>query len=355
MLISTKSIEKRSYIIYGQCIFKHANDIANLIAEKTIYVLMFTNKKNEDFTIFVNGSPIIQLYNVYEKIRNAISPVKINGISVYPPEFELIDIYRKLYLPNYADKWDLYDDLKVKLEHQLFQRRSIIGGKHKTTTFNVQKLLNWLKTRYDYVLIGLNAVNILTKRDKFLGKVQIITRSVEKIVQDVDIFIKQYIGFSPTFKVHNANISTEPRIEKTVVTVTLKINNKSKKIHILDIFNNAEYELIPYAIINNWNIGYPNVIKMFLLLDLWFLRILKALGKIQNLSSVTSQIFTSIKEIDNIDKTIYTDESYLGTNYELQRYKKIQGTNNEFFPYNPTQHKYIKGEYRTVSITSKDC
>jgi len=350
-LISKPRSTKRSYIIYGTNIFKHANNLSNDIAKKTIYVLLFTNKKNEDFTILVNGSPLIQLYNIYSKMELAIQPIKMNNMMMYPPEFELINVYHKLYLPNFASEWDIYKEYKVVLEQQLIKRKNIIGGKKQIKPkkpFDSRVILNWIKERSGYVLIGENAINTLTNKPKNLNKIQIITDHVQQFTSELENFIKQYTGFEPTFKVHSANIPIESRIQKTVVTINIKINGKRRNLHILDIFNNAEYELIPYTTYDGFNIAYPNVLKMFQLLDLWYLRILKALGMIENISHITSNIFSNLELINNLSDSLYTKEAYIGINYEYQRYKKKQGTNNKFFPYNPSQHKYIKGSYRHI-------
>lgn len=352
ILVSEKITNKRYYVIYGPNIFKHANNLANSIAKLTIHVLMFTNKQNEDFSITVNGSPLIQLYNLYSKLREAIAPVKINDMFMYPPEFELIDIYHKLYLPNYANDWDKYTQLRLKLEDQLQKRRDVIGGKPKHRTqrpFNANILLNWLlKNKHEYVLIGDNAINTLLDKPKNLNKVQIISPVVDKFMSEVGNFIKQYTGFLPTFKTHNANTPIEPRIRKTVVSITLKVKGKSRIVHILDIFNNAEYELIPYTKYKGLNIAYPNVLKMFQLLDLWYLRILKALGKIDDIKSITSSILHNLETIGSLSDTLYRKEFYIGINYDTKMYKKIQGTGNKFYPYNPEQYRYLNGNYRHI-------
>lgn len=351
VLLEEKNNNASSYTIYGDNIFRHANNLANIIATHTIFVLLFTNDKNKDFTITVNGIPLIQLYNIMPRIRKIVFPITVRGMFMYPPEFELLEVYRKLYLPNFASEWEAYNKIRIKLEKLLTDRTTIIGGernKKKHRLFDANIILNWLRGRRDYVLIGDNSINVLLDKKKDKYKVQIISNSVDKFIAELENFIIQYTGFEPTINTHNANIPEEPRITKTVVSVNLKINGKQKIVHILDVFNNAEYELIPFTTYRGLSIAYPNVIKHFQLLNVWYLRTLKAFGKIHNIKHLINRIIDNISIINTIPNKLFTTEEYIGINYDVKLYKKIQGTGNEFYPYNPEQHRYLKGCYRKV-------
>lgn len=362
-LIKKEKTTFREYTIYGDNIFNHANNLANNIAKITIYVLMYTNKKNEDFSITVNGARFIQLFNIPYKLRNMIVPVKVDDILMYPPEFELIDLYHKLYLPNYEEEWGKLQDIEQEIRKQMYDRRKVLGGyhdkkkhqdqqQHKSFFIDNKIILNWLKGRTDYVLIGINAINILNESDDYYQKVQIITDSpVETVVNEFSNFIFQYIGFRTMHKTHSANISFEPRLEKTVVNVTLPDKKKGKRtIHLLDIFNAAQYELIPYTTFNDLNVGYPNVLRMFMLVDLWFLRILFALNLINDkaLKQSAGVVFNYMGDIDKIVISKYSRELYLGVVIDLMRYKQKKSLQNTFYPYSPEQHRYQKGYYRKI-------
>lgn len=362
-LIKKEKTTFRSYTIYGDNIFRHANNLANEIAKITIYVLMYTNKKNEDFSITVNGVRFIQLFNIQSRLRRVIVPVKVGGMSMYPPEFELIELYHKLYLPNYADDWDKLQELEVEIRKQMYDRRKILGGyhnkqkhqqsqKYKGTFADNKIIMNWLKGRSDYVLIGINAINILNGSNSYYQKVQILTSCpAEKIVGEFSNLIFQYIGFRVTHKSHNANISFEPRLQKTVVSVTVPDPKRGKRtIHLLDIFNSPQYELVPYTTYSDLNIGYANVLRMFMLVDLWFLRILFALNLINEraLKQSVDVVFENLSNVDKISLSKYSRELYLGTYVDIVRYKQKQSLKNTFYPYNPEQTRYQKGEYRKI-------
>lgn len=342
-----------TYIIYGDFIFKHANNLSNEIAKINIFTLLYTNIKNEDFSITVDGNRLIQLFNIHKKLIPTIIPVQIGNMNLYPPEFELIEIYHKLYLPNYAENWDKLKDWESHIKTQLSDRRQIIGGgeqkwKKSKNIIDNTIILNWIKGRIDCILIGINAVNILLDDDRFCQKVQIITCcSIEKILNEFNNLIFQYFSLRSHHKTRSVNISTEPRLRKTVVSVTLK---NQKTIHLLDIFNAAEYELVPYTTYANLDIGYKNVLRMYFLIDLWFLRTLKVLNFIDdnNLKKSIGIIFNYLEKINKIPDDRYSREVYLGTYSDLVRYKQKVGTQNVFFPYSPEQHRYLKGTYRSV-------
>lgn len=363
-LVDEKKTSFRSYVVYGDHIFQHANNMANMIAKLTIYVLMYTNKKNEDFSIVVNGTRFIQLFNIQKKLISMIMPVKINNIRMYPPEFELIDIYHKLFLPNFYDEWEMLEGLEIKIRKQMVSRKKVIGGAkqiNNVLSTHVPKIhnsiiLNWLKDRDDYILIGVNAVNLLNNEDitkKYFQRIQIITSSPsEKIVGEFSQYMVGKTGLEPSAKYRSANFPLEPRLQKIVISVRVPTpkNQKPSTIYLLDIFNAAQFELVPYTTYKHLDVGYPNVFKMFFLLDLWFLRILYAFGFThQNtLKQYVDEIFNNLNNVDRIHHSKYSSEMYLGVHIDLSRYKQKQGLKNIFYPYNPEQHRYLKGDYRKI-------
>jgi hypothetical protein len=346
----------REYIIYGANIFKHANNLSNEIAKITIYVLLYTNKKNEDFSIVVNGKKLIQLFNISKKYDAVINPVqiKVRGSSMllYPPEFELINIYHQLYSPKYAQEWEKLTVWEKTIRKQLVERQKIISGGGKPynnkKTVDNKYIFQWLKDRDDYVLVGTNAINKFLQSNEYFQKIQIITKSpIKKFVNEFDNFIFQFTGRNTFSKTHSANIQTEPRMQKTVVSVKLN----SKTVHLIDIFNNAQFELIPYTTYDGFSIAYPNVLKMFIMVDIWFFRILFALN-ILTQSTLNRAVQTQLLKLDKVDLITldkYDKESYMGSYNDLMRYKQKEGLNNAFYPYNPEQHRHRKGAYRTMT------
>lgn len=369
MLIKKEKTTLRSYIIYGDYIFGHANALANLIAAINIYVLLFTTTKNEDFTIVVDGNRIVQLFNIPKRFIHVIKPVKIgaSNILLYPPEFELIEIYHQLYLPNYYSDREKLELWERELRLQLSNRRGIIGrGESKTTKFSKPTnllmdnkiIINWLKNRNDYVLIGTNAINTLLNDSRYCQKIQLIVAdNISLFINELSNLIAQHTGHTPTYKSHQTHLPTEPRLTKTVLSINIPASkhSPSRNMHLVDIFNAASYELIPYTVYANINIGYPNVLKMFTLIDLWFLRILSALGFVTK-NSLEKGVGINLRLLDKTDEislSMFGRELYLGVYSDIKRYKQKQGSANVFYPYNPEQCRYQKGTYRVISHGKK--
>jgi hypothetical protein len=386
-LLNKNKTNSSSYIIYGTNIFKHANAICNAIAVVNIYVSLSTNVKNEDFEIFVDGAPMIQLWNVQPKLITTISPILINDMLLYPPEFELMSIYHKLYVPNYASEWSKLKELSLIIYDQFKDRQLIIGGKHKKQKFknssnfknsssfknssnfkakeNYSKaqsgisniiILNWLKGRKDYMLVGKNAINILNNTytehrqdSKYEQKIQIIVSSnINNFITEFKNLIKQLTGYDPYSKTYNLNLLIEPRLEKVLVSVVIN----TRTIHLLEIFNAAAYELVPYSIYKDFNIAYKNVIRMYQLIDLWFFRLLAAMNLIKSsyLKTLVENIFKTFDSIDDIPDDIYELELFMGINVELKRFKQKNKISSGIYPYYPENYRYNHGgKYREIN------
>lgn len=147
LLADIEENKVKSYVIYGSDIFIHANNLANEISKITIHVFLFTNIKNQDFTVMVNGINTIQFYNISKKLNSLFLPVKKNKFLIYPPEFELLEIYYKLYSPLYFKDWEELEIIKNSIEKQFIDRKKIIGGLtiNKKLNFDTSIIFNWLK------------------------------------------------------------------------------------------------------------------------------------------------------------------------------------------------------------------
>jgi hypothetical protein len=340
---------RREYVIYGTNIFNHANNLANKISKVNIYVKLYTNLKNEDFSILVNGGNLVSMFNIKKGLMRIINPINHKGVLMYPPEFELINIYHKLYSPIYHKEWEKIEKIERGLVKTLYHREPIIGG-HINENRNMYNslVIEWLKKRGDYILIGFNAVNILTKKEPNHGKIQIIASSVDNIITGLGKMILKHTGYHMSHKVFNARINTEPRLQKTLVDITIH-ETKPRTIRILEIYNSAEYELVPYVVYDNINVGYPDVLRMLLLVDMFFIRVLSSINTKNKKMAQTEihNIFNYIKLSHSIDLSPLV-ESYIGINSSLIKYKKKQGLKNEFFPYIPEQYRYHNGSYRLL-------
>ena len=338
----------KTYVLYGSDIFIHANNIANEIAKITIHVFLFTNVKNQDFTIKVNGMDIVQLYNISKKLKNLVLPIEKNNLLLYPPEFDLMEIYYKLYSPLFSKDWPELENIKNIIEAQFISRKEILGGLivKKEKKFDNSIIFNWLKNRTDYIIIGINAIELLNDSRNYNKKVQIITSTnIDVIVKEIKSYIFQSTGLYINVNTNNLLVPFDLRLNKS--TISIKLDNN--RIYVLDIFNNAQYDLVPFTTYNGFQLGYPNVLKMFLLIDIRFSRVMHILNVINStqLNKSISILFDYLTRINKLDNKKFIEE-YLGVISDYSKYKKKLGLGNIYFPYSPEQYRYQNGEYRKI-------
>jgi hypothetical protein len=320
-------------IIYGDYIFKHANDISNLIALKTIYTSLITNIKNEDFTITVNGLPAIRLMSVHSRMLPAIHTVVKNETKQYPPELELIEIYHRLHQPQRASEWPHLLRLERMIRSTL--NSSTTGGRREQKlNVNHDIVKRWVSNRKDYILIGRNAVSKATGGN-ITDKIQVIAGA--SFIADFTKYIEQFRG-TPVIRKQPALLGHEPRLVKTSFQIEYNTT-----MYLLDVYNAVEYELIPYFTLRGVNIAHPYVLNMYALVDYWTFSVIAALGK--KSQPPIAPVLALLKKIDAIEKK---EHSYMGVNIEVEIYRKKEGLANPFFPYIPENHRYVKGNYRTV-------
>ena len=343
------------FTIYGEDISRHANRLANILAEINIYVVMYTTTKDEDFSITVDGNRMVQFYNVHARLAASIVPVVVDGVRMYPPEMELIDVYHKLYLPSYAAEWDRLSDVEGVLRGEVARRvGGTEGGKDKGkgkggVPWSAAVVMGWLRGREDCLIVGVNAINIMEGVDKYVQKFQVVTSGdVDKFIDGFASMVFQCSGVRVQKKLHRVGLATEPRLTKTVVSVAKDGGGCTA---VLDVFNAAAFELVPYTVRVGVRVGHPYVVRMFLLIDLWLVRILGTLKLMDKggVDRIAAGIIDDMKRIDKFGGAVRGGEEYLGVHVDLARFKQKASLDNGVYPYYPEQQRYQKGGYRQAS------
>ena len=361
------------FAIYGGDISRHANRLANILAGINIYVVMYTTTRGEDYSITVDGNRMVQLYDVHARLAASIVPVVVDGVKMYPPEMELIEVYHRLYLPNYAGEWGGLCEVEGVL------RAAALGGgadggadggrrkrgrdkkkdrgegeaqgeKKGGPLWTAAVVMGWLRGRDDCLVVGVNAVNVMAGVDRYVQKFQVVTGGdVEGVVDGFAAMVLQCSGARVQRKLHRVGLATEPRLTKTVVSVAREGGGYTA---VLDVFNAATYELVPYTVRAGVKVGHPYVVKMFLLIDLWLVRILGALKLMDRggVERIAAGIAGDMGRVDEVGGAFGSGgEEYLGVHVDLARFKQKASLENGCYPYYPEQQRYQKGGYRQVS------
>lgn len=329
-----------SYILYSSNIFAHANKLSNILSEHTIYVKLFTNVKNEDFIIIVNNYRLIQLYNITKKLELIINPLVINEFLIYPPEFELMQIYHDLYNPSKASEWEKTQELEIKIYEKFIKRKTIIGGKKKVKQLYPKHILNWLMNKKNCILIGINGINLINSTENYKSQFQIIANEV--FIQEFSTFIFQITGRETNVKKYSNLIQND----KLLVKHSIYIKFPQGNLKIMNVWNSIEYELVPYKTIKNIRVGSNNVILRFLLVNIWNTRILDFLNKKKS-TSLLNEIINYVNLIRG-EKIKLNKYSYMGTYIDPIREKQKKSITNTFYPYVPKKYKLKHGKYRDV-------
>ncbi len=316
------------YVLYGDHIFRHANDLSNILADLIFSVVLFTTEKNMDFTILVDGLRMVQLYNIHRKLKQALAPIVKNGQMYCPPEFELIDVYHKMYMPVHASEWCELSVREIELRKQIIPRKEIIKGAYQSVFFK------WIRSQQNCIFVGDAAIKIL--QDQHPSHIQFISANVESTIKQIENLMGK-INVDVRVKTRSMMLHIEPRLRRTTITANGK--------HLCDIFNNAEFDLVPYQERKSMRIATRPVRNMLLMVDLHALRTVHALGFVQNIDQKVNQIFNLLDKSDKHRCNLF---SHIGIYSDVQRYKQKKGTANEFFPYVPAQYKHQKNEYRII-------
>lgn len=325
------------FVIYGQFIFKHANDMANIITEKhTPMVELYTVIKNRMFTMKINNEAnMIQFINIDPIDIRQIQPVDNKWL---PPMVELIDIYHKLYIPSlYGDRNDW-----IRLESACWDR--FYTKSNHTTKKSIKPynsiLLKWVTGRKDCVLIGAMATTH-SSRNKYMIQITTVT-NIDIIINELRTLMKRILKKDIKHRTyHVENIPGEYRITRTLIL--------SNNDYIMEIYNTASYELIPYIEVDNVQVGMPYVLLYHMMIDYWLI------GTMEQKKILTTHSANIIRSeymdiMSNIKAKMFTVkmEPYMGKYVDSELTKKRLNLTSQFRPYVPAEYKRDHGEFRVI-------
>lgn len=308
--------------VYTTNAIKLATYISNRIHDNFgKYVSMSATLPNQEYSIMYNMRRLLTIYQIekYKKLKISVlfSTEKINKIQYFPPNVELIDIYHKLYLPQYNESWK-----ELKRKKQTYKK--IVGGvcvpckkKRQIDINNIKSLFVRFLHNTTYVLIGEWAYNLYNKKSiSSDANISIISENdVSVDYANISSFMKSLTMYGIYYKKRKLYIPKDRRLIKH--TFYIKFNdgiNASDK-PFLDIYNSASYELIPYTqhTINDINVKIANtyVLLRFLYIDLWLINLVDNLVKTDKTKmkinkSHIKKLITLIQKQKQDDNIYYT-------------------------------------------------
>lgn len=320
------------YILYTESSLIHANDLTNSIAAciatlandlkyndiKHIIVKLKSSIPDIKYDIYVDNRPMITIYTLKSdpvKTYNLLEPVEVKSFDgkrkllVLSPETHLLDIYKTLSSPAEVGLWE---ESLIDEEH-LFKllkgRLEILGaseGESEITKIERTKVENALLEHFiignsNVILLGEHAFKFIAALDSkyAFGNIQMTSNvinilsslTLEECLITIKKIVKKTLGrdIPVIAQSRSTNIMQDFRLIRT--TIKMGADNEQKEI--MYIYNSAFFDLIPYntlkkAVVGAENgsgiiqIANPFVLMRFLLIDLWMIRWVREMGKIND-------------------------------------------------------------------------
>jgi hypothetical protein len=345
-LISDLTPDQKTYNdpihIYTTFPFKTANTIADEIYKKHgKWVKLRTIIFREELLVEFDSRRIAKISIIKQhkdvNLQSLIVPIEINELLYMPPELEIINIYRKLYTPI-PDDWDDAKKTEARLYEQVITRNVYGGAKcHKCPPIIVAEIKQQLLSEFipgrNVVLIGEYAMNVKPDRG---AKLQIISPDSLFDIADATEFLSHRFSHKVTFKQQELFLPNDFRIRRYVISMQFTTPTGAVKKPIMDIFNSAEFELIPYTGKDGLKIGNSYVLLRFLMIELWIIQIVDALGSLPKtvIKDKVRRFTHLIKLIRGRLGSVFGKE-YIGAYKDERVAKKIMMLNKQMYPRYP--------------------
>jgi hypothetical protein len=368
------NIYKKIYRIYTSNPFHHANKLTNNIHQKTDkepnqkYTRLKTIKENEEFVIDYNMRQVVEIFKLQkhklEEPINIIKPVKIGKILYMPSELEIIDIYHRLYDPDQCCDDDNTHEIEELLFQQIIKRKEkgILGGnrckvkkKHILEALKISIVSEWLIGKTNIILIGPWAHDWIKMPNNLCincEKIQLIGNiSSEELLIQLQKYIRTITDFEISVRTQELNIPKDFRTVRYTFYIHIHSERGTIQKPFLDLFNCADFEVVPCTKISNILIGNKWVMLRFLFIDLWVIRIIKSMGILS--SDILNKKLVYIWGLIDFFRNKYTmscdNIKFIGIYKNALITKKISNLKGKtYYPYYP--EVYIKqfNKYRDI-------
>ena len=384
----------RLYTVFCDNPLVDSNDLANLLFESSPYVETRTLIPHREFSISVMTREMVRFHRLDKykdkSIEKLITPEIIGGFKIVPTIMEMITNYSTLYDISHEKNWE---ECKV-IESELFSRfKPQTGGAEgaegpdAVTVVNTGELVDesdnngvvvgrgrdsgkapTLQEIYDAirgaygVFVGHMAANVLNRvntADSFghQDRIQIVVKSYEDTAKQIFKLIAGLHG-DPNMQNYNVKLPVDFRIERTTIYSRVKTGSGVRNIPVVDVFNSASYELIPYIAGGEGLtgelgtefgplIGHPTVVIKFLLIDLWIHMLRNKIGDMHDniFREKQSRISDCISRLRELKMPI---EHVYGIFYDPKIALKDIMRESKFYPYVPARHKKEFGRLREI-------
>jgi hypothetical protein len=298
------------------------------------------------------------------------------------PEIQLMGVYAALCNPAKAASWESLLGTEASLRRLFIQEIQTkfttavarMGGAHNAATSRVYTLFrDKYATGPGRVVIGSAGIALLTgKSVSGEERLQVITAGrLEGDAEEV-IALAKTVGIEATFRIEDPKVPTDHRLRRMTVYIIVG----RRRSPILDVYNSAAFDIVPYVLIEPTargrrrrakdsatskppaalKIGTPFVLMRHCLVDIWSIQVLMRMGAIKSgtaiaiLSSklasynVAAAYYESIlagaaRDSDEASHRLMPMKSYIGrledSELALKRAAQFQAGARFYPPYYP--------------------
>jgi hypothetical protein len=192
------------------------------------------------------------------------------------PEIQLIEVYAKLCDPALAADWGKNAAAEASLRG-IFCSEVAKKIEGVTTGGDAPKSMPQLRRRLleDFcrglgrVLVGAEALALTAGGPP--GRLQVVSAEPLEREAAAAAAIAARLGYETAWRIDDPQLPTEPRLRRMTLHVVLDRNRREA---VLDVYNAAAFELIPYRMVNGLRVGTVFVLMRFRLIDMWTLLLL---------------------------------------------------------------------------------
>lgn len=306
------------FILFSNFPQTHAANLVNILfKEYSKYVFTTSYLNNNEIVISIDNNRVIYfnlLFSSNIEYKTKIKPIKYNNMFLLPNDIVLLFLTHELYKPSIfinlindnslmtykntiykekpinkltnIEKYFILLKTTFPYNKQVVNNIEIINrsysqGLKNKILFNFFKIILTLDISKSMTLLDIHAINILSSNDlssssyndTFNFIIQNNSNSnkfnIIQYILDIikDILKQQKIKYkSIAYKKSNIYLYNDFRLKKTNIYL---ITYDNKKISLINLFNNTDYELIPIIKkYQNLNIAHEFVIIRFMLINL---------------------------------------------------------------------------------------
>jgi hypothetical protein len=212
---------------------------------------------------------------------------------------------------------------------------------------------DWLPKQHKTILIGPWAYDWLNLQKDLcvnVEKIQLISEmDPQELLNNLQRYVYTLSKSTISLREQELHIPKDFRISRYTYYIQIKSERGIVEKPFLDLFNCAQFDVIPYQNIDGIQVGYKWVILRFLFIDLWIIKLIKKLGLLTEkiLEKKIEYIWNLVKYFH--DNIIDGYIEYLGVYHDYMIDKKMATLSNKrFYTYVPDMYKKINGKYRHI-------